>query len=143
MIVTYAPSEGERREWEYKSADLPSGEAEDIEDAVGITFEEWQASLLQGGAKARRALLWVLLKREQPGLKFGDVSFRLGELGVDFDRDEQDQLLVEMNKNPNVSEEQAAAVRRVLGRDGEEAASADGAAGKGRSTRGSPTGTSG
>lgn len=140
MIVTYAPSEGERREWEYKSADLPSGEAEDIEDAIGSTFVEWQTSLLQGGAKARRALLWVLLKRDNSSLKFGDVSFQLGELSVEFDREEKQQVRAELEKSTDLSEQAKAQALRVLaddedGRDEQE--------GKDRSTRDSPTDTSG
>lgn len=140
MIVTYTPGEGERREWEYKSADLPSGEAEDIEDAVGITFDEWQAKLLQGGAKARRALLWVLLKRDNPSLKFADVSFRLGELAVEFDREEKRQIRAELEKSKDLSEQARAQALRMLDddEDGE-----DEQAGKGRSTPGSPTATSG
>lgn len=140
MIVTYAPSEGERREWEYKSADLPSGEAEDIEDAIGSTFVEWQTSLLQGGAKARRALLWVLLKRDNSSLKFGDVSFRLGELSVEFDREEKQQVRAELEKSTDLSEQAKAQALRVLADDED---GRDEQGGKDRSTRDSPTDTSG
>lgn len=139
MIVTYTPDEGERREWEYKSADLPSGEAEDIEEAVGTTFDEWQASLLQGGAKARRALLWVLLKRDQAGLKFGDVSFRMGQLSVDFDREEKRQIRGELEKSTDLPEDAKAQALQMLADDED----GDEQGGKGPSIPDSRTATSG
>ena len=92
MIVTYSPDGGQARTWDYKAEDLPSAEAEDIEDAVGLTWDEFQVKLMTGGAKARRALLWVLLRRDTPGLRFSDVAYRMGELAVDFDAEELGRL---------------------------------------------------
>ncbi|GAA2092298.1 hypothetical protein [Actinomadura alba] len=92
MYVIYNPTGGDERRWEYKAEDLPSSEAEDIEDATATTFDEFQVALLKGGARARRALLWVLLKRNTPGLRFADVSFRMGELQIEFDSAEKSRL---------------------------------------------------
>lgn len=88
MIVKYAPAGADEKTWDYKAEDLPSIDAEDIEDAMGITFDEFQVKLMTGGAKARRALLWVMLRRDEKTLKFNDVAFKMGEVSVDFDSEE-------------------------------------------------------
>src|SRR5437879_3742757 len=104
MIVKYAPSGGETSEWTYKAEDLPSSDAEDIEDAMGVTFDEYQVKLMTGGAKARRALLWVLLRRENKILKFENVSFKMGELSVDFDAEELGRIKDAIQKDKTISE---------------------------------------
>lgn len=98
MIVTYAPDGGEPRTWTYKPEDLPSSEAEAIEDALGGTFDQFGIKLLEGGMKARRALLWMLLRRTEPGLKFSNVEFRVGELRVEFDRTERNRVRTQIEK---------------------------------------------
>lgn len=92
MIVKYSPADGAEQTWNYKAEDLPSIEAEDIEDAMGVTFDEFQVKLVTGGAKARRALLWTMLRRDNKTLKFNDVAFKMGELSVDFDADEMKRV---------------------------------------------------
>lgn len=118
MIVTYSPADGQQRTWQYKSAELPSADAEALEEVVPPSFDEWQQQLLRGGAKARRALLWVLLRRDDPTLKFGDVEFRMGELEVEFDSDEKQRALAEVEKDPNIAEEDKAQLRELLADQG-------------------------
>jgi hypothetical protein len=88
MIVEYSPSSEETKTWPYKAEELPSQDAEDIEEVLGLTFDEFQSALTAGKTKPRRALLWVLLRRDDASLKFDDVSFKLGELVIKFDSDE-------------------------------------------------------
>lgn len=89
MYVIHTPEGGEERRWDYKPDDLPYEEAELIEDALNITFEEFKGKVVMGGARARRALLWVLLRRDTPGIRFSDVHLRrAGELSVEFDSGE-------------------------------------------------------
>lgn len=121
MIVTYSPAEGEQRTWTYRSAELPISEAEDIEETVGATFDEWQGRLLSGSAKARRALLWVLRKRDEPDLKFADVSFAIGELSVEFEPDEKARVRAEVERASELSDDDRAQLLRLLADDGDEA----------------------
>lgn len=118
MIVKYSPDGGESRTWDYKAEDLPTGDAEDIEDAVGITFDEFQVKLMTGGAKARRALLWILLRRDTPGLRFGDVSYRMGEIAVDFDADELAKLRQAVVDAKNLTEDVREAALSVIDEQG-------------------------
>lgn len=118
MIVTYSPAGGESRTWDYKADDLPSSDAEDIEDAVGITFDEFQVRLMTGGAKARRALLWVLMRRDTPGLRFGDVSYRMGELSVEFDAPELARLREAVVEAKNLTEDQREMALSVIDEQG-------------------------
>lgn len=137
MIVTYSPAGEMAQRWSYKAAELPSSEAEDIEEAVGLTFDEWQQRLLRGAARARRALLWVLLKRDQPGLKFAELSFSMGELEVEFDQEEKQRIRSEAEKSTELTEEERQQLLTLLA-DEEEQDS-----GKDLSTPGSPTGAGG
>lgn len=104
MIVTYKPAGGDERTWTYRAAEMSSGDAEDIEDAVGKTFDEWQMALQTGGAKARRALLWIMLRRDTPGLRFRDVQFKMGELEVEFEREEKARLRAEVEKLKDIAD---------------------------------------
>lgn len=119
MIVKYSPSGGETSEWEYKAEDLPSIDAEDIEDAMGITFDEFQVKLMTGGAKARRALLWVMLRRENKTLKFSDVAFKMGELSVDFDGEELGRLKDAIQKDKTLSDEVKAQALAAIDEQGQ------------------------
>lgn len=135
MIVTYAPDGGDKRTWDYKSADLPSSEAEDIEEAVGVTFDEWQQKLLMGGMKARRALLWILRRRDEPGLKFADVAFTVREFTLDFDAGEKADVRREVQKSTQLSDDEKRQVFALL--DDDEQGGETG--GKGPSTLAGPT----
>lgn len=89
MLITYRPDGGDERTWSYKPSDLPYEDAERLEDLLDITFEEFRAKVVRGGLKARRALLWLLLRRENPKLRFTDVQLkRTGELVVEWDSEE-------------------------------------------------------
>lgn len=128
MIITYAPAGGDERTWDYKAEDLPSADAEDIEDAVGDTFDQFQVKLMTGGAKARRALLWVLLRRDTPGLRFSDVSYRMGEVTAEFDAAELAKLRQAVLDSRELDEKDKAAALAVIDAQGPAEAPKDAAA---------------
>lgn len=93
MLITYRPDGGDERTWPYKPSDLPYEDAERLEDLLDCTFDEFKAKVVRGGLKARRALLWLLLRRENAKLRFTDVQLRrTGELLVEWDADEIAQM---------------------------------------------------
>lgn len=140
MIVTYTPEGEEVRRWEFDAADLTAGEAEDVEEALGIPFDDWQYNLHRGYAKARRGLLWLMLRREQPDLRFDALrEIRLGDLAVEYSREEEDRVLAQLERDKDVSDEDVATVRKAFGRDSDD----DGEAGKADSIPARPTGTGG
>jgi hypothetical protein len=86
--ITYAPRDGEQREWVWKPAEMESHEAELIEDAMDLPYMSCVSKFLAGSTRARRALLWVLLRRDHPALQFDQVRFRLDEVASEFDEEE-------------------------------------------------------
>ncbi len=89
MHVTYSPADGPTQTWEFAPRLVKAGAAEVIEKRMDQRFDEWVDAVLAGSAKARRVLLWHLLAREHPFLRFEDApDFAMGELVVDRDLSE-------------------------------------------------------
>lgn len=93
MIFTYKPAGGTERVWEVKAGRLLSPEMEAIEKVTGVFYPEWNRTLLDGSVTAARALLWVLLKRENPTLKYDAVQFTYDEFDLDYDLDEKADIV--------------------------------------------------
>lgn len=114
MRITYAPGDGEKREWIWKPRDVPSFEAEALEEVTGWPFPEFLQRFIAGSTRARRALLWSLLHREHPRLRFEQVSFVMGELADEYDDDEvaaARAALAEQESNPDDALDDAARQR--------------------------------
>jgi hypothetical protein len=92
MFVTYKPAGETAREWVFKPGDMLNRESEQIEKVTGLTWEEFLQQLQKGLTLARRALLWTLLRRDHSVLRFPDVEFRQGELAVEYDRAELEEI---------------------------------------------------
>lgn len=85
MIVIYEPADGDRQRWEWDPDRVRTSEAEICEKRYGKTWDQFKASVMQGESKARRVLLWHLMRREHHTLKFEDLpDFYTGELKVEF-----------------------------------------------------------
>lgn len=62
---------------------LSFGEAKKIESATGLTFTQWGNQLAAGSLTALQALVWVMLRRTNPELRFDDVDdFNLEEVAI-------------------------------------------------------------
>lgn len=89
MIVTYSPEGGESRQWHFDPDRVRQSEAEMVEKRYGRTYDQWRQAVIQGDSKARRVLLWHLLRREHHTLRYEDTpDFYTGELKVEFSRGE-------------------------------------------------------
>lgn len=94
MKFTYTPGdESAAREWLVKPEKMANVEAEAIERVSGLRFPEWNEELRHARMSAVHALLWVLLRRDIPGLKYEAVEFTAEEYELDFDDDEKVELL--------------------------------------------------
>ncbi len=82
--LVYQPEGAEAREWAFDPDGMRSDTLEAIEDATGWTAAEWLDFLVRGSIKALRALLWVNLRKLEPGLDFGAVSFSATEIQFEF-----------------------------------------------------------
>ena len=98
MYVTYKPEGGDVQEWAFHPRKMPSHEAEAIEHATDMTWAEFSAQVLKGSVRARRALLWILLRRQHPTIKFADVAFTMDELDLSMDSAELGAMRVELEK---------------------------------------------
>jgi len=114
VLLTYIPDDGEKREFSFRPRKLVSAEAEAIEDATGWTFDEFGQKFLAGSMKAKRAALWVLLKREHPTLKFRDLSITPDEVALDFEPDEAAALREQLAADDTIDPEQRENILAIL-----------------------------
>jgi len=58
-----------------------------VERVTGNTFGEWAERLKAGSMEAVTALVWIIRRQSDPGLKFNDVEFPIASLSMDEDPD--------------------------------------------------------
>lgn len=89
MLFKYKPADGDSQEWVIDFGKMRSMEAEAIERQTGMAFRtSFLQSLERGSMLATRALLWTMLRRVHPTLKFPDVDFAVEEVEIVPDRAE-------------------------------------------------------
>lgn len=117
MRLIYAPEGAEPQSWDFEPRKIMSPEAELIERHTGWTFDEFGQQFLKGSTLARHALLYVMLKRKTPGLRFDDVQFAMGEVDVVFGDDEMRAFraaLEEKRDSVGLDEKEQAALDALL-----------------------------
>lgn len=100
MFVIYTPAEGDAQRWEFLPGKVLDVEAEAVERAFHPgTWDEFVTAVMKGGARARRLLLWHLIKRDHPSLRLDDLQpIAMGELQIEFSRDEVMEIRDSMAK---------------------------------------------
>ncbi|MFC6017213.1 hypothetical protein ACFP2T_13475 [Plantactinospora solaniradicis] len=73
MQVTYKPEDGGVQSWEFLPGRVRSMEAALVEKTYGKPWEQFCAEVQSGSMKARRALLWHLMRRDHPTTRMEDV----------------------------------------------------------------------
>jgi hypothetical protein len=118
MKVIYTPEDAERQEFTFRPGELMSPEAEALEECGGAawaTFEEYGEKFMAGSLKARRAALWILLRRSDPKLRFSDLVVRVDELNVRYDEDELSRIKETIEADDTLTDaERAEALAAVL-----------------------------
>jgi hypothetical protein len=94
----YKPEDAAEQTWDFDPAKLHDVEAIEIEKRTGLTYSEFGIQFMKGSILARKALLFVLMKRRAPTLRWEELQFAVGEVDVDFDPVEKRQILVELQK---------------------------------------------
>lgn len=120
MIITYTPDEGPPEEYEFNPGKLMDPETEAIErvgDYAWDSYEMFGAMFFKGNARARRAALWISMKRKNPRLKFEDVHFRANQVDVDYSPAERKLILEAMLHDPDIDPEQKTAIMSDLGEE--------------------------
>jgi len=99
MFLIYTPADGEPQKMKYLPNRMLSPETEAMERVTGKNFTQITQEILAGNATCRRALLWVLLKRQHPTLKFSDVSFAWEEISLQYSRQEYARMISQAKDN--------------------------------------------
>lgn len=101
MYVTYTPAEGDKQEFIFNPNDINNFDAESIESVTGWDWDEFYMHLQKGSTKARRALLWVLLRAQHRGLQFRDVHFTKKQVEVEYDKAEIREIMENIRNAPD------------------------------------------
>lgn len=87
MWVTYKPEDqpdDAAQRWEFNPDRVRTSEAEIIEKRYGANWDTWRNDVRAGSARARRVLLWHLIRRQHPHLRYEDTpDFLMVELLVE------------------------------------------------------------
>lgn len=101
MKLVYTP-EGtdpdKAQKWPWEPAKLLVPEVIVIERETGLTYEEWVDQMQRNSATAVRAFLWVMLRREQPQLRIGQVIFTMSEISIEADDDETRLMIAQLEE---------------------------------------------
>lgn len=76
------------KKWDFDPTRLMSPEAEAIERHTQMTYADWAQAVEGGSILALHGLLYVLLKRDDPTLKWDAVVFSLSEIDWELSADE-------------------------------------------------------
>lgn len=110
MQFVYAPEGAEPRKWDFDPYKLMSPEIEVIERRTGLPYAEWMEHVGKGSVLALHGLLYVLLKRTTPTLKWDDVQFCMADVGWEMEPDEIADVvrtLEEQAANGHLSDDEA------------------------------------
>lgn len=103
MHITYQPEDakdGEHQVWDFDPSRVRAGEAELIERRFGGHYDQWRDGVRSGNVKARRILLWHLMRKQHHTLRLEDVpDFYMSELLVEHSVTELIELLNRMEKS--------------------------------------------
>jgi hypothetical protein len=78
LIVIYTPADGEPEH--YDANDLLVSEASIVQRTIDMKWDEIKKGLEGEDVDAMRGIVWILKKRHQPTLRFGEFDCRVGEL---------------------------------------------------------------
>ena len=86
MIVVYTPAGGEPEQYDPRT--LLTSEAALISSTIDMKWPAVRDALTEDDLEAMRAIVWVLKRREQQGLRYGAFDPGVEELSTRYDRRE-------------------------------------------------------
>lgn len=86
MIIVYAPEGGEQEH--YDARKLKVSEASIVQRTIDKTFAEVRQGVQEEDPEVLRGVAWVLKKRSNPSLRFGEFDPGIEELWVRMDKQE-------------------------------------------------------
>lgn len=116
MNVIFKSEQYGDREWlSFKPDRMLSTDSEAIEGVTQLTFVQWGQALLNGSSICGRALVWILLRKENRALRFRDVDFPIGDLRIELDDEEKARVRAELRRNDDLSDEDKQQILVALG----------------------------
>jgi hypothetical protein len=117
--ITYARPGGETTVYQYDPDDLLMSEVKAVEKTAGLPLDLVEFQVQAGGLTERLIVLWVLMRREDKGLRLADLekTVRRRDLTVEFDRAERASMRERITKATHLDEDQRAAVIAMLDAD--------------------------
>lgn len=73
--------------YQFSDDDLDNVDLIDIEELTGLATADWQEALFKGSGRALTALVWILRRKEEPGLEYKAVRFKLSEISLENDEE--------------------------------------------------------
>ena len=95
MKFVYAPDGVDPMSWEFDPNKMINAECIEIERRTGWDFAEWLERFKRANMAAVTAYLYVMLKRETPGIKYESIQFTMS----DFNFEPTDEELAEARHN--------------------------------------------
>jgi hypothetical protein len=112
LIIVYTPEGGEPEQYDARS--LRTSEASIVQRTTGMKWAEVEQGLDSDDPEAMRAIVWVLKKRSEPSLRYGDFDPLIGEMTSRMDRREVTEYVESafgvVDTDPDVTRDQVAAI---------------------------------
>jgi hypothetical protein len=74
---------GEDEKYEFDFGNPGNREVMQIERVFDGTFKDWGTAVRDGSITALTCLVYVLRKRDNPGVRFDDVEFNVGDFDIE------------------------------------------------------------
>lgn len=112
------------RQWSFEPLKLNSAEAEAIEALGGsawTTYSEFGQLFQRGHLRAKRAALWAVRRRDEPGLQFAEIDVMPTEIEVAYSPDEMVAIRRNILDTPDMDPEQRDYLLTIFAGDDEPA----------------------
>lgn len=108
MYLLYKPEGADDpQRWRYDPKKLMSAEREMLERRTDRNFSEFTQDVIKGNSTCRRALLFMYLKRDHPGVRYEDVDFAWDELQLEYSKGELIQIREQVAENATGDQREA------------------------------------
>lgn len=114
MKVTYTAGPDDVQQWDFDPDEVTQSQAELIEKRYGQNWDTFLTDVRQGSAKARKVLLWHMLRLTHHTLRYEDTpDFKMGALKVEHSLDEMLHIRDRVLKS-NLAEEEKEGILAAL-----------------------------
>lgn len=115
MIILYRPEDGEARRFDVRT--VRTSEAQIVERTTDMKWGDIKRGVRDDDPTAMRGVVWVLLKRETPTLRWSDFDPLIDELTSKFDARELAAVAADIVRLPEEQQERAIAEMRLYVED--------------------------